>query len=140
MEAKKKLCFEIVNLFDMVEHKVITFDKAKDDVRLLIEYCNVNQHVIPIAAKPQPTDKEKKPSILSHIICFFFGHKPTSMLVETKSAIFTRGCSRCGCSLGFPTRWKLNIPPPRCTPKQLEEWNEFFEQQNQAVRDSVKRS
>ena len=54
MEEKMKLTFEIVNLFDMVERKVITFDKAKDNVRLLIEYCNVNQPVIPIDGENQP--------------------------------------------------------------------------------------
>lgn len=43
-----------------------------------------------IEIKGKSKDNEKKHSILSHIICFFFGHKPTSMLVETKSAIFTR--------------------------------------------------
>lgn len=56
MEEKKKLSYEICQQFDMVEREVITFNKAKDNVRLLIEYCNVNQPVIPIDGKNQPTN------------------------------------------------------------------------------------
>ena len=91
-----------------------------------------------IEIKGKLTNKEKKYSILSHIICFFLGHKSTSMLVETESAIFTRGCSRCGSPIGMPARWKFNVPPPRSSIEQIKAYDEYCEQQNQAVRDSIK--
>ena len=88
-----------------------------------------------VEIKGKPTDKEKKYSILSHIICFLFGHKPTSMIVETEYSIFTRGCSRCGSPIGLPTRFKFE---PRSTVEQINACYEYCEQKNQAVKDSVK--
>jgi len=74
---------------------------------------------------------------MKKIICFFFGHKITNMLLETEYAIYTKGCSRCKQPTTLPTAWK-NIPPPP-SPYNIsdDKWKEFLEKHYEEVRESV---
>lgn len=77
--------------------------------------------------------------IINSIICLLFGHKPRRMLVENEFSIYTRGCCRCKCGLGFPEIWKgiSKIPPPGYTSEQIKVYEKYVEQKMQDVRDSV---
>lgn len=78
--------------------------------------------------------------LIKAIICVFVGHRSEHMLVENEIAIFTRGCGRCGCSLGMPAMWKgvASIPPPGSTEKELEDWKLYIENRQNELRNSVK--
>jgi hypothetical protein len=74
---------------------------------------------------------------LSRFICFLFGHIKDIMLTETDSAIYIRGCSRCGTPLGMPHAWKNCPQPPNLTEAELRDWEEYKLKHLAEVRDSV---
>lgn len=75
---------------------------------------------------------------MKSIICFFLGHKSVPMLVENDICLFTTGCSRCKCGVGFP-HWKriASIPPPNSTPEELKTWKNYVEEHQNELRNSV---
>lgn len=88
---------------------------------------------------PQKQGTNKHRFIL-RLICLFRGHqKAVPMLHETDSAIWTKGCPRCGSPLGFPAAWKNGSPPPNCsTEEKLQEWEQFKLEHHANIRASVK--
>lgn len=72
--------------------------------------------------------------VMPRFICFFKGHKPVKMLIESEIYIYTRGCERCKQPLGLPDTWKYTPCPPCSTE---EDWKKFKEQQWDEIRASV---
>ena len=81
-------------------------------------------------------------NLLNSVACFFAGHKPTRMLIETDISIHTRGCARCGCALGLPAMWKTfnKIYPPGYDKEQRDEYDLYIERKMQKLRDTCKTS
>lgn len=82
---------------------------------------------------------------MKKIICFFLGHKVTPMIVEDSVAIYTNGCKRCKCGIGFPF-WKIyDYPPPPAKQGQSQEernasWKKFLDERYEEIRNSLQRN
>jgi len=72
------------------------------------------------------------------VVCAFIGHGDVEKhLEETKEYIATTRCSRCKCKLMGGYRWKFNIPPPNSTPAQIINYENYYENELQKLRDTV---
>ena len=74
--------------------------------------------------------------VIPSFICFFRGHKSSSMLIEDEMCIYTRGCERCKQPLGLPDVWKFIPCPPWCTE---DEWQKHEVERWKEIRASVNR-
>ncbi|GHE65016.1 hypothetical protein GCM10011340_20050 [Roseivirga thermotolerans] len=67
------------------------------------------------------------------MICFFKGHVPKAILVETDIAIYTRGCSRCKAGMGVP-HIKNIPPPPGSSAEETISWEMYKQRKIDALR------
>ena len=73
----------IVKVKHQLTDEEINIIKRDFAARLEGRHTECPKHLIDadIEIKGKTTDKKNKYSILSHVICFLLGHKPTSMIV-----------------------------------------------------------
>ncbi|ELY2011371.1 hypothetical protein SL057_002441, partial [Flavobacterium psychrophilum] len=77
-----------------------------------------------------------------YFICptiFSDGHIPESYLYEDNLSIHTKRCSRCHSILGLgKLKGFRNCPPPNSTNEQVKEWEIYFDNNLEEIRQSVK--